>query len=89
MNDDTAVAEEGFGARLCGGVEFEVGGLEGHVACDLAVPAAEVADLTCFGLRGIAGWCFAAQVGVQVAERSGAVAISGDGVDVDVVDYVG
>jgi hypothetical protein len=51
--------------------------------------AAQVADLAGGGLGGFADGRVAALVGVEVAEGGGTVAGRGDGVDVDLVDWVG
>ena len=45
------------------------------------------ADLAGFGLGGFADRGLAALVGVEVRARGGAIAVCGDGFDVDVVDW--
>ena len=87
MNDDTPIAEEGFGTLHGGDVEFEVGGLEGGGG-DVAVFARQVADLAGFGVGGVAGGDLAAEVGVQVGFGAGAGTVGWDGLVVDVVDWV-
>lgn len=87
MHDDGAIAEKGARPLLGGGVEVEVGVLEGAVGGgDVAEFAGEVADLAGLRLGGVAGGLFAALVGVEVGARRGAVAVGGDGLVVDVVD---
>ncbi len=87
MDDDRSVSEERGGALLGGGVEVEVGGLEGSGAGDFAVLACEVADLAGCRFGGVAGGHFAALVGVEMGEGGGAVSGGGDGLVVDVVDW--
>ena len=86
MNDETPIAEESAGPVEGGGVEFEIGGLEGGEG-DVAVLAGQVADLAFFGLGGVAGGRFAAFGGVEVGEGAAAVAGAGHGLRVDVVDW--
>jgi len=89
MDDDRAVAEEGADALFGRGVQIGVGLLEGAVLVgdDVAPLAGQVAHLTGGGLLGVARSCFAADEGVQVGERLGAVAVGRDGVDVEVVGW--
>lgn len=86
MDDDRAVAEEAAESWFGGGVEIEVGGLEGAVAHDLAVFAGEVADLAGLGFAWVAGGLLAAHIGVEMGESGGAVAGRRNGLDMDVVD---
>ena len=89
MDDYGAIAEKGADALLGRGVQVGVGLLEGAVLVgdDVAPLAGQVAHLTGGGLLGVAGGRFAADEGVQVGERLGAVAVFGDGVDVEVVGW--
>jgi hypothetical protein len=86
VDDDGAVAEEARGALLGGGVEIEIGGLEGAGSGDVAVFAGEVAHLAGLRCGWVAGGPFAADVRVEMREGGGAVAVGGDGLVVDVVD---
>lgn len=88
MNDDTPIAKERFRALLGGDEQVEVGGLEGRGG-DVAVFAGQVAHLACLRLGRVAGGDLAAEEGVEVGEGAGAGAVGGDGLVVDVVDWVG
>lgn len=57
-----------------------------RVLRNLAMLAAQIADLASLGGAGIARRSFAAVVRVEMGKCLGAVAIAGDGVDVNVVD---
>ena len=88
MDDDAAVAEEGADALDRGRVEVGVRRLESAGrGRDLAVLAAQVADLAGLGRVGVAGGGLAADEGVQVREGLGAVAVLGDRGDVEVVGW--
>lgn len=79
MDDDGAVSEEAGGAGPGGGVEVEEGEVGGSGAGDVAVFAAEVADLAGFGAGAVAGGALAARVGVEMREGGAAAAVGGDG----------
>lgn len=86
MDHYRPVSEETSGTRLRGGVEVQVRGLKGSGSGDLAVLAAEVAHLAGLGGGWVTRGLFAADVGVEVGERGGAVSVGGDGLVVDVID---
>lgn len=86
VHDEAPVAEEGADALLEGGVGVVKGELEG-VRVGLAVLAAQVADLAVLGGLGVAGGVLAADEGVEVGEGLRAVAVLGDGGDVEVVRF--
>lgn len=83
MEDEAAVAEEGAGALDDGEVRVDVGLFV--VDGDGAVLAAQVTDLARLGLGAIALGGLAADEGIEMGESLGAVAIFGDGVNVEVV----
>ena len=85
VEDDAAVADEVADTGGGGGVEVEVGGREG-AAGHVAVLACEIADLAGEGGDGVARRNLAALEGIQVPKGTGAVAVGGDGLVVDVVD---
>lgn len=85
MDDDGPVAEERADAGLRGGVEVEVRGLEGARG-DVAVLAAQVADLAGRWMSGITRRRLATNEGVEVSKGAGTVAVGGDREGVDVVD---
>lgn len=87
VDGDGAVADEGADAHGVGGVEVEVGGLEGRGG-DFAVLAAQVTHLAGLGLGVVARGYLAADVGVQMGEGAGAGAGGGDRLVVDVVHCV-
>lgn len=86
VHDEAPVPEEGADALLERGVGVVEGELEG-VRVGLAVLAAQVADLAVLGGLGVAGGVLAADEGVEVGERLRAVAVLGDGGDVEVVRF--
>lgn len=90
VDNHTAAAKEALAVLGRGRKQVEVGCLERVLARrDLAVLAAQVADLALLGGVGVAGRGVAALVGVQVAQRAGAVAVGRDGGFVEVVGWGG
>ena len=85
MNDDRAVPKKAARARCSGGVKVEEARLEG-TGGDIAELPCEVADLALFRLRRVARRGFTADSGVEVGKGTGAVAVGGDGLVVDVVN---
>lgn len=86
MDDEAPVAEEGANATCCRGKLVIVRNLE-RIRRDLAMLAAEVTNLA--GLRevGIADRVFATEERIQMGECFGAVAVTRDGIDMDMVGY--
>lgn len=93
MQDEAAVAEESADAVEGRREVVRVRGGEGPVVArsraDVAMLARQVADLARLRARGVAWRLLAALERVQVREGRGAVAVSGDGLVVDVVDCGG
>lgn len=90
VDHDGAVSDKGTDTGSDGRVEVDVALLVACFAgdtCDVTVFAAQVTDLTGFGLGGIAWSLFTADEGVQMSEGLGAVAILGHGLIVNVVDW--
>lgn len=86
VEHDAAVEEVGAGALDERGVLVEVRGAEGVLARgDGAVLAGKIANLARLGLGLVADRVFAALGRVKVSAGCAAVAVLGDGVDMDVV----
>lgn len=85
VEDNGSVAKEARRVLLERAVGVDVLCAE-RVLGDVAVLAAQVADLAGLGLGGIAGGGLAALVRIEVSECGGAVAVGGDGRDVEMVD---
>lgn len=86
MEHDGPVAKEARRAFLERAIRIDVLCAKG-VLRDIAVLAAQISDLTSLGFRCIARRGFTALVGVQMRERTGAVAIGGDGSNMQMVHY--
>jgi hypothetical protein len=79
VDDDGAVAKEGANTLEGGSVGVGVGELKGAAAFQLAVLAAQVADLAGFGGGAVTSRILGAAEGVQMGEGGGAVAVDGGG----------
>lgn len=84
VNDEAAVAKVCADAILCRDELIIERQLEG-VRSDLAVLAAQVTDLASLGEVGVTRRILATNERVEMSQRLGAVAVGGNGVDVDVV----
>lgn len=84
VDDEASVAEEGANATCCRGKLVIVRNLE-RIRRDLAMLATQVTNLA--GLRevGVADRVFATEERIQMGECFGAVAVTRDGIDMDMV----
>jgi len=85
VDDEGEIAEESGVTRQSGRELVDVGGREG-VCSDLPVLAGKVAYLAGLRERAVAGWSLAADKGIEMAKRVGAISITCDGGCVDVVE---
>lgn len=87
MNDKAAVLDRGIGAKVEGAelvVEGELVGVRG----DLAILAAQIADLAGLGSVLVADGILATNIGVKVSLSGSAVAVARDGGLVNVERWV-
>lgn len=84
MDDEAAVAEVGTDTIFCRDKLIVVCHVE-RILVNLAVLAAQVADLASLGEPGVAGGFLATDEGIEMSQRLRAVAVGRDRVDVDVV----
>lgn len=84
MDDKAPIAEKGAYALSCRGELVIVRDHEG-IRRDLAMLAAQVANLAGLGEPGVAGRVFAADERIQVSEGLGAVAVARNRFGMDVI----
>ncbi|KKZ65554.1 hypothetical protein EMCG_08627 [[Emmonsia] crescens] len=90
MDNDGTITEKGTGALSGGGVEIKVCRREVFAVCnvhDISIFAAQIANLACIWPGFITGRLLAALEWIKMGKSPAAVAIRGDRLVMDVVDW--